>query len=126
MTFTISKEFHFAASHRLAGLADDHPCGRLHGHNYVVRVEITSTEVNEVGFVLDYRSLDPIKAWIDDTLDHRDLNTALPTLANPTAELLAQHLGRWIIPNLLHLPRPVLIAVSVSETPKTWATWKAP
>lgn len=126
MTFTISKEFHFAASHRLAGLPDNHPCSRLHGHNYVVRVELTSPEVNEVGFVLDYRSLDPIKAWIDDTLDHRDLNDALPTLKNPTAELLARHLGHLVIPDLIDLPTGVSLSVSVSETPKTWATWEAP
>ncbi len=33
--FTITKEFHFSASHQLSHLPEDHQCARLHGHNYV-------------------------------------------------------------------------------------------
>ena len=42
MGFAISKEFHFSASHRLEGLHDGHPCGRMHGHNYVVEIELAT------------------------------------------------------------------------------------
>ncbi|HBU96439.1 6-pyruvoyl trahydropterin synthase family protein, partial [Thalassospira lucentensis] len=38
--FTITKQFAFSASHQLAGLDADHPCSRLHGHNYIVEVEL--------------------------------------------------------------------------------------
>jgi 6-pyruvoyl-tetrahydropterin synthase len=38
MTYTISKEFAFSAAHHLNGLPPSHPCSRVHGHNYVVRV----------------------------------------------------------------------------------------
>ena len=38
--FKISKEFYFSAAHALFGLPDDHPCTRLHGHNYVVTVHL--------------------------------------------------------------------------------------
>src|SRR5215468_9371730 len=34
--YTISKFFEFSAAHHLTGLPDDHPCSRVHGHNYVV------------------------------------------------------------------------------------------
>lgn len=119
MTATISKEFAFSASHVLKGLPTDHPCSRLHGHNYIVKVEL-SGPVNDVGFVIDYRELGFVKAYLDDELDHRHLNDVLPF--NPTAENMA----RWLCENLVESTLPIgrlRVAVSVSETPKTWATW---
>lgn len=55
----ISKEFHFSASHILHGLKDGHPCGRLHGHNYILKFHLKG-EPNEIGFVQDYNELDPL------------------------------------------------------------------
>lgn len=120
MTYTISKEFAFSASHRLDGLRDGHPCGRLHGHNYTVRVELIGYELDEIGFVLDYGDLKPIKTYLDDVLDHRHLNDVLKF--NPTAERLAHHIGT-LVRRLIAIPDDVTVAVGVSETPKTWATW---
>ena len=118
MPFTISKEFAFSAAHSLAGVPVGHPCARLHGHNYVVRVELSTPFVDRVGFVRDYRELAPVKAYIDDQLDHRNLNDALDGL-NPTAENLARHLFDLFKPAI-----PELSAVAVSETPKTWAVYR--
>jgi 6-pyruvoyltetrahydropterin/6-carboxytetrahydropterin synthase len=125
--FVIRKEFAFSASHQLKGLPDTHPCSRLHGHNYVVTVELRSEWLNEVGFIKDYRSLEPVKRWIDEVLDHKHLNDVLgldkdkATLAmiNPTAEnmskLFFDLFKEWI---------PELYAVEVSETPKTSARYE--
>lgn len=120
MSYTISKTFDFSASHRLEGLSDDHPCSRLHGHNYRVKLELTGPATGP-GFVKDYRDLAPFKKWLDECLDHRHLNDLMQ--ANPTAE----HLARW----LAYVAHSVIgaedtlerLAVSVSETPKTWATF---
>lgn len=77
--FTITKEFHFSASHVLDRLPAWHPCARLHGHNYVVILELSAEDsgLNEVGFVRDYRELDAFKKWMDTTLDHRHLNDSM-------------------------------------------------
>lgn len=40
--FRITKEFHFSASHQLCRLPVDHQCARLHGHNYIVVVELAA------------------------------------------------------------------------------------
>ena len=61
MTFRITKEFHFSASHQLASLPPDHQCARLHGHNYIVEVELTADDLNEHGFVRDYQDLSVLK-----------------------------------------------------------------
>lgn len=114
MTFTITKEFAFSASHALEGLPDSHQCARLHGHNYVVAVRLESASLNPVGFVLDYGDLAPLRDYIDGALDHRHLNDVLHF--NPTAERLAQ----WLYEVCAGQGWPVA-AVGVSETPKTWA-----
>ena len=44
--YRITKEFHFSASHQLSHLPDDHQCARLHGHNYIVVVELASASLN--------------------------------------------------------------------------------
>ncbi|MCF4121286.1 6-carboxytetrahydropterin synthase [Antribacter sp. KLBMP9083] len=117
----ITKEFHFSASHVLDGLPSWHPCARMHGHNYVVVLELSARQEDLVGpgFVRDYRDLDDFKKWVDHTLDHRHLNESMGGGGPPTAENLSTWIfGRWID------RYPDLTAVRVSETPKTWAEYR--
>lgn len=116
--YKISKQFAFSASHILEGLPADHPCSRLHGHNYVIIVHLKAEKLNEVGFVKDYRELDAVKKYIDDKLDHRHLNDIFPF--NPTAENIARYLYDAFKEEI-----PELYAVEVSETPKTTALYEA-
>ncbi len=114
--YVIRKEFAFSASHCLNGLPDGHPCSNIHGHNYVVTVELSSAKLTATGFVVDYRSLEPIKKFIDTKLDHKHLNDVLPY--NPTAENIAK-----TIFTLFTKEFPQLCAIEVSETPKTNARY---
>ena len=114
--FTISKEFHFSAGHKLEGLSEFHPCTNPHGHNYTIIVELSSTMLDEHGFVMDYRRLEPIKKFIDSTLDHKFLNDVLNF--NPTAENIAK-----FIFNEFRKLYPQMTAVSVKETDKTLAKY---
>lgn len=114
--FQISKHFTFSASHQLTGLPDDHQCSRLHGHNYIVEVVLESPTLNSIGFVQDYGALAPIKTYIDDKLDHRHLNDLFDVT---TAEALAEHFYKRFKHQF-----PLLVAVRVSETPKTWAEYR--
>ena len=116
--FHIAKEFHFSASHRLVGLAADHPCGRLHGHNYVVWVELRAAALNSHGFVRDYGELADLKEYLDTHFDHRHLNDVLGD-DGVTTEHLAHHLYHWC-----HARWPETCAVRVSETPRTWAEYR--
>lgn len=109
--FIISKEFHFSSAHQLNGLNEDHPCSRLHGHNYILKF-LLKGEVNDVGFVQDYRELDSVKKYVDDVLDHKFLNDIFPF--NTTVENMSE-----FIFNKFKLEFPLLLAVEMSETPKT-------
>ena len=117
--FTISKEYHFSASHQLFGLAEDHPCARLHGHNYVVEVELQSSALGPSGFVRDYRELDALKTYIDDVFDHRHINDVLGD-DKVTAEHLAKHFYDWCKEKWQEVS-----AVRVRETPKTCAEYRS-
>lgn len=116
--YTITKEFHFSASHQLKHLPSDHQCARLHGHNYVVVVELRCADLNADGFVRDYHELAPLKRYIDEKLDHRHLNDVLGDDL-VTAERLAKHFFDWCCARW-----PEASAVRVSETPKTWAEYR--
>lgn len=116
--FRITKEFHFSASHRLDHLPEDHQCYRLHGHNYIVVVELSGENLNQDGFVRDYHDLKALKTYIDDHFDHRHLNDILGH-SFTTAENLAKHFYEWCRERF-----PETSAVKVSETPKTWAEYR--
>lgn len=117
--YKITKDYYFSASHQLFGLAEDHPCLRLHGHNYRVQVELSAEGLDENGFVRDYRELDALKTYIDETFDHRHLNDVLGD-EPATAENLARHFYNWCKARW-----PELSAVRVSETPKTCAEYRS-
>lgn len=142
--FTITKEFHFSASHTLHGLPADHKCSNLHGHNYIVKVVLEAPAVDDRGFVVDYGELSPIKRWIDDNLDHAHLAateeegeilySSMKALrgagfeqrvhvigANTSAEHLARHIFL-----IWKNEYPALKEVWVSETAKTWAVYRDP
>ncbi|PIE83354.1 MAG: 6-carboxytetrahydropterin synthase QueD [Candidatus Contendobacter odensis] len=116
--YKISKEYHFSASHRLLQLPVDHPCARLHGHNYIIEVELRAETLNRFGFVRDYRELDRLKAYIDDNLDHRYLNEVLGDDC-VTAEQIARYFYDWCKSKW-----PEVTAVCVRETPKTSAEYR--
>lgn len=116
--YTISKQYHFSASHILHGLPDDHPCSRLHGHNYEVEIELQSEVLDDTGFVMDYRRLDEFKTYIDEEIDHRHLNDVLGE-HNTTAERMARYFYDWCKSRW-----PQVTAVRVRETPKTCAEFR--
>ncbi len=99
-------------------LPEDHQCARLHGHNYIVLVELAASALNPHGFVRDYNELAALKTYIDEVFDHRHLNDVLDD-DMVTAEKLALHFYDWCAARW-----PEVSAVRVSETPKTWAEYR--
>jgi 6-pyruvoyltetrahydropterin/6-carboxytetrahydropterin synthase len=120
MVYRISKEFHFSASHVLEGLPEGHQCGRMHGHNYVVVLELSASDggLTEPGFVRDYGELADFRRWIDNAVDHRHLNDVLAD-RNPSAENIA----RWVYDRWSGY-YPELSAVQVRETFRTTAEYR--
>lgn len=140
MKWTIYRDYTFCAAHRLEG----HPkCGRLHGHNYSVRVELIAGQLGGESWIMDYAQLDSIVKPIIDELDHRYIvsqeNVAMqcPYVAagrhedmvllgvpRSTAEVLAMWLTEQVVQALQMLDaRENMVRVTVQETPKSGATY---
>jgi 6-pyruvoyltetrahydropterin/6-carboxytetrahydropterin synthase len=125
--FTIGKRFAFSAAHQLTHLPQDHPCSRLHGHNYEVEFVLASSTLDQsTGFVFDYRRMDILKDFIDAKIDHQHLNVVMGDGDGraTTAEALALYFYH-VAMTLLPLEEGTrLVVVRVSETPKTWAEYR--
>jgi len=88
----ISRRYHFESGHFLPFVPEGHRCKRQHGHNYEIEVYVTSDELDEQGFILDFGLLDLVVQPIIATIDHHNLND-IEGLSNPTAELI----GAWLL-----------------------------
>lgn len=102
--------YNIEAARKLPGLPASHPCSRVHGHSFRVKLCVSGPVNDDTGWVMDFADLDaafgPIKAQID----HRYLND-IPGLENPTSENLAIWIWDHLKPAL-----PLLSAVVVHET----------
>jgi 6-pyruvoyltetrahydropterin/6-carboxytetrahydropterin synthase len=107
---TVFKEFTFDSAHRLPNVPEGHKCGRLHGHTYGIRLEVSGPVGAETGWVQDYADIAAAWAPLHAVLDHTYLND-IPGLENSTSE----HIARWIYTNLSR-SLPGLCRVFVRET----------
>ena len=103
-------EFTIAAGRRLTGVPAEHPCARVHGHTFLVRLTVSGPINQQSGFVIDFAEVQRAFAPVHDALDHRFLND-VPGLANPTSEHLAQWIWQRLTPALASLS-----AVEITET----------
>ncbi|MFQ1972416.1 MULTISPECIES: 6-carboxytetrahydropterin synthase QueD [Aeromonas] len=118
MNATLYKEFSFESAHRLPYVPQGHKCGRLHGHSFIVRLEITGEVGCHSGWVMDFADIKTAFKPILEKLDHHYLND-IPGLENPTSEVLSSWIWHKLKPNL-----PLLSAVIVKETCTVGCTYK--
>jgi 6-pyruvoyltetrahydropterin/6-carboxytetrahydropterin synthase len=131
--FKVTKHIDFCYGHRL--LNYDGQCRHLHGHNGRVEVDLESEKLDTRGMVVDFSDIKRVlKAWIDETLDHRMLlNKADPLVPvlqqrselhyvmdeNPTAENIAK-----LIFNHARSKGLPVVEVRLWETPSSYATYR--
>jgi 6-pyruvoyltetrahydropterin/6-carboxytetrahydropterin synthase len=120
MPFEISTTRTFSAAHALR--LYDGSLEPIHGHNWRVRVTVTSAELDSIGIVMDFHELERLVDAVIAPWHNRHLNECLPFSQglNPSAENVALHIGR----SLASLALPVrLIRVEVWETDANSATY---
>ncbi|WP_373920816.1 6-carboxytetrahydropterin synthase [Escherichia coli] len=62
MSTTLFKDFTFEAAHRLPHVPEGHKCGRLHGHSFMVRLEITGEVDPHTGWIIDFARVGSLAA----------------------------------------------------------------
>jgi 6-pyruvoyltetrahydropterin/6-carboxytetrahydropterin synthase len=83
--YTLKVQEHFDAAHHVEGY--DGKCARVHGHRWIIEVEVRAEELDEVGMVCDFGELRKMLRSI--LPDHLDVNQVYTDM-NPTAENLAR------------------------------------
>lgn len=134
----ITQQIRFCAGHRLVG--HQGKCRHLHGHEYVAEVVIQSSQLNDLGMVVDFADVKQlVKGWVDDNWDHNLLldyddpqrvhleqterrQPYIMPNGNPTAENMAAVLYATAVRLLPgHL---VVVAVTIWETPNCRAEYR--
>ncbi|CAL4326473.1 6-carboxytetrahydropterin synthase QueD [Buchnera aphidicola] len=110
MKTTIFKNFYLEAAHYLPYVPREHKCRRLHGHSFLIRIEIEGEIEKRTGWIIDFSDLKTIFQPIYKQLDHHFLNR-IPGLENPTSENLAKWIWIRLKPNL-----PLLSTIIIQET----------
>ena len=132
--FRVTRQYRFAASHRLhaAGLSEEqnrllygkcnNPYG--HGHNYVMDISAHGPADERTGRVLDVRLLDRLVAQqVLEPFDHRNLNMEVESFRGvvPTSENLAAEICRRLKRNWSTVfpgEWPKLEKIRIGETPR--------
>lgn len=138
MPILLRRRYEAEVAHQLrAGVPEGHPCRRLHGHRYVVHVEITGP-IGEDGMIVEYAELDRKVMPVIALIDHHDLNSlserctteeAARVAANPTVELLASWLGRRLRDAFGEDSKATVVFIDVEEDSRSsvrWLPWRDP
>lgn len=119
----------FEAAHQIPGYPGK--CARLHGHNWVVEATVRGSQLDNLGMLIDFKT---VKSALMETLnrfDHRFLNELPPFSEGETPT--AEHLAHSIFEELksascfgadgsdAHLDE-----VTVWESPKSSVTYTEP
>lgn len=131
--YTIVKKFKFDAGHRV--MNHESKCRTPHGHEYKVWVYAQSSELDNLGRVIDFSVLkQKIGTWIDDKWDHtfivneadhalaaalKCIDSAKPIFVspfNPTVENLAKYLLDKICPTLMAGTGVEIVKIQMWET----------
>ena len=94
-TMTIFHAFVFESARHLPGLPPEHPCSRLHGNTFQLRVAVTGPVRESEGWVMDFAEVAAAVTPVLAEVDHCHLNE-VAGLENPTTENIAAWLWRRI------------------------------
>ncbi|MBQ3368552.1 6-carboxytetrahydropterin synthase QueD [bacterium] len=125
MKLEVYREVQFSSAHRLRNYHGK--CENMHGHNWRVRLFVTRNQLDETGFVMDFKVLDAVLKKIMELLDHKDLNSLKEfETVNPTAENIALLIFRLAEQEISAIDKEVKVSkVSVWESDKSCAIVEA-
>ena len=125
--FAIEVQGVFCAAHQLR-LADG-TLESVHGHNWQVTVRVEAGELDEIDTVMDFHPLEAALGAICRGWNNSHLNEIEPfkSTINPSAERVAEQIGRLLMPTVVQATRgrARVAEVRVTEAPNCVALWRA-
>ena len=121
--YEVSIEAGFSAAHFLRNYGGE--CEKLHGHNWRVRVTVSSAKPDDAGLVMDFKKLRDITNKFIGRFDHVNLNELSEFKdENPTTENIARIVFEWL-EAAVNGKSVRVKKVRVGETEGSWASyWK--
>ena len=121
MRMSVCKMFRFDAAHFLPNY--EGKCKNLHGHGWILEVEVEGSVAEESGFVIDFAFLKELMQPLLDVLDHRCLNDVIVT---PTCENLLDYIWSHLSDQIRGETEGVvsLARLRLYETPDSFAELK--
>lgn len=122
--FELGIKAQFSAAHHL--VAYPGACVVHHGHNWDVEVFVRGENLDELGLLVDFKTLKASVREVIGELDHTDLNTH-PHFSkeNPTSERIARYLYHRLSATV-NVPQYRISRVTVHETPGSVASYWEP
>jgi 6-pyruvoyltetrahydropterin/6-carboxytetrahydropterin synthase len=122
--YEITVESEFAAAHAIviAGARET-----LHGHNWHVVVKVSGDRLDADGLLCDFHTVEDLLREIVTPFHNRNLNDVAPfDRINPTAELVAKHIGDELAAglNTSLAPAAWVSSVCVTEAARCTATYR--
>jgi len=122
-TYSITVTHEFCAAHSLSIAGAREP---LHGHNFVTKATIVGEQLDADGLLCDFHTVHAVLTEICAPFANRDLNESPPfDTTNPSAELLARHIGDELAQRLDEslAPGARVHSVSITEAPGCLAVY---
>ncbi|MTH53173.1 6-carboxytetrahydropterin synthase QueD [Bacillus mangrovi] len=124
--YELNKDMHVSAAHFIPH-EDAGTCRNVHGHTYFINVTIAGDELDDSGFLVNFKTL---KKLVHGQFDHTVLNDH-PAFQSgrsddfPTTEAVARKICEMIQEELDRLPgKPVCLQVFVRETPTSYVVYR--
>lgn len=121
--YKINCSSNFDAAHYLKGYPGK--CAEIHGHRWVIGVQISGEKLNEIGILIDFNDIKRYLSEITEKFDHKMINEVAPfDKINPTAENLARYIYEEIKDKVANeFPMLRIDFVEVLESPLAKATY---
>lgn len=121
--YEITVEADFSAAHAIVIAGSREP---IHGHNWHVVVTIAGDALDADGLLCDFHTVEDVLRGLIEPFHNRNLNDIPPfDRTNPTAELIAKHLGDRLAESLNPALAPAawVASVRVTEAVRCRATY---
>ncbi len=122
--YSIHYTTHFDAAHFLRNYQGK--CANVHGHRWQVGVQVSGSELNDIGILIDFHDLKKYLKVTTDILDHKLINELeCFKEVNPTAENIAKYFYDLLKEQLaVNHPQLSLDFVEVWEAPQAKAVYR--
>lgn len=125
--YELNKDMQISAAHYVPHEAAG-KCRQVHGHTYFVNITVAGDELDETGFLVNFKQL---KNMIHDKFDHTLLNDHTDVFSDtdandfPTSEVMARKIYETIQLYLDTQPnKPKCLQVFLRETPTSYVVYR--